>query len=359
MGIRRLRVVVASVGLMVVVGLLGACGGDDDGGGGKVESAKDARIVYSLYDRTAAYFRGCLDGMQAEAKKLGANLDVQLSGPDATAQIQQIKNAMVKQPDAIIVTPIDTKALAAVTKEATDKGIPVFGVCDDIGANGKEAGESRVSFVGPDQVLIGRKKAQFIVDELDGKGRVGQFYGVRGVPFDLYTREGAAAVFKDAPGIDFREGPYAGEYSADAGLRAAQNLLTANPGLKGMICDNDDLCLGAVKALNERNIAPEDIVVVSNDGIQPAIDAVERGDIDYTQAFCGWNMGEVVMKQVVDLLVDGKAPPELTIDEGRDITRQNAANAEPVEKRCSDPALRVKKSEPKSELIEQLDLGGD
>ena len=355
MGTCKLRAAVASIGFILLVGLLAACGGDD-GGGGKVKSAKDAKIVYSLYDRTAAYFRGCLDGMEAEADKLGANLDVQLSGPDATAQIQQIKNAIVKKPDAIIVTPIDTNALAPVTKEATDKGIPVFGVCDDIGANGVAAGDSRVAFVGPDQVLIGRKKAEFVVKALDGKGRVGQFYGVRGVPFDLYTRKGEEEVFKGAPGIDFKEGPYAGEYSADAGLRAAQNLLTANPGLNAMICDNDDLCLGAIKALKERNIAPEDIVVVSNDGIKPAIDAVARGDIDYTQAFCGWNMGETVMKQVVDLLVDGKEPPELTIDEGRDITRQNAADAEPVEKRCGNPALRVKKEQPKSELIEQLGL---
>jgi ABC-type sugar transport system substrate-binding protein len=356
-----------------------ACGG---GGGGAAEgsadgapkSSKDLRVVYSLYDRQAAFFRGCVAGVEAEAKKQGVDLNVAVSGPDATKQIQDLENAIIERPSAIILTSIDAKAVEPTLRKATAAHIPVIALCDEAGAIQREAGPERLSYIGPDYHLTGIKKAEFIVESLkkdgaDDGATVAAFFGIRGVPFDVATRAGIDEVMSANPQIKFVKGPYSGEYSADAGLKAAQNVLAGAPDAVGLICDNSDQCMGAVQAVAAAGIKPEDIKVSSDDGIPPELDAIRAGKIDYTVAWCSYNEGELAVQQIVDLLVDGKAPPEYTLDAGRDVTAQGeevksahlasqtvGAGTEATTEHCSEPAFETVTEAPKQQQLEALGL---
>jgi ABC-type sugar transport system substrate-binding protein len=342
--------------------LLAACGTaepvSDAGGGGQSNAPGEVNIVYSLYDREAAFFRGCLAGIEARANELGVKLNVLLSGYDPTKQIAQIETAIQQKPDALIITPADADALAAVTAQAIDAGIPVFGVCDDIGSGGKEAGESRISYVGPDYRLIGEQKAQFAVKAAGPGGKIGRFYGLRGVPFDRFTRAGEAPVFEANPDVEVVKGPYAGAYTAEAGVTVTQNLLTANPDLDVILCDMSDLCVGAVQAVKERGIDFDDIVLVSEDGIEPELQAVKNGEIDYSIAFCAFDEGRVVLEQAHGLVTTGKKPPELTIDVGREYTPETIPDdVTTVDQPCAQPSLKVVVEAPKSALIDKAMSG--
>lgn len=322
------------------------------------QTATDVDIVYSLYDREAAFFRGCLSGIEARAEELGVNLTVTLSGYDPTKQIAQIETAIQQQPDALIITPADSDALAAVSKQAIDAGIPVFGVCDDIGSGGKEAGESRISYVGPDYRLIGEQKAKFAVEAAGPGGKIGRFYGLRGVPFDRYTRAGEGPVFEANPEVTVIKGPYAGAYTAEAGIEVTQNLLAANPDLDVILCDMSDLCVGAAQAVAERGIDYDDITLVSEDGIEPELEAVKKGQIDYSIAFCAHDEGVTVIDQAHALVTEGEEPPELTIDVGREYTPDTIPDdVTTVEQPCAEPSLEVQIPEPKSDLIQQVMSG--
>lgn len=353
-GHRPARRVVAAALVLVASLVVAACGGGDDDSGG-TENAKDLKIFYSVYDRQAAFFRGCIAGVEGESKRIGLDEETQVSGPDPTKQIQQMENAILRKPDAIIITPIDANALSGVSKKAMDAGIPVIGLCDDRGSVEGKAGDDRISYVGPDYKLTGELKAKYPAEQLKGRGKVGAFFGVRGVPFDIGMREGYEKVLGAAPGIEYIKGPYSKEYSAEAGLRSAQNLLTSNPDLDAMICDNSDQCIGAVKAIRDRGIKPDDIVVTSNDGITPELEAVKRGDIDYTIAWCAYDEGATAVRQAVDLLTKGEEPPEFTLDVGREYTTETIPdNAEPVSEKCSEPNFRVTIKQPKSDLIKEV-----
>jgi ABC-type sugar transport system substrate-binding protein len=348
-----------------------SCGGGDDGGG-QVNSASDLSIVYSLYDRQAAFFKGCVDGAEAEAEELGVDLQVEVSGFDPAAQIQQLENAILQQPDAIILTPIDAAAVEPALRQATEAGIPIIGICDEFGSIEEEAGPYRISYVGPNYNLTGRKKAGFIVDVLQQEGvdsgKIAAFYGIRGVPFDVATRAGEDEVMSQNPEYEFIEGPYSREYSSDAGLRSAQNILAADPDIDGLICDNSDQCLGAVQAIEEIGRTGE-ILVSSNDGIPPELEAIREGTIDYTVAWCSYNEAQTAVQQAVDLLVDGKAPPEYTEDAGRDIVAEGfdvqtediqsqviTPDTEPTTTECAEPKFEVKIEEPKTELLDELGI---
>jgi ribose transport system substrate-binding protein len=341
--------------ILILSLVVAACGSSGGGSGGGKKSAKDVKVFYSVYDRQAAFFRGCIAGVEGESKKLGNKLDVQVSGPDPTKQIQQMENAILRKPDVIILTPIDANALANVAKKALNAGIPVIGLCDDRGAVNRRAGEDRISYVGPDYKLMGELKAKYAAESIKGKGKVGAFFGVRGVPFDVAARQGYEQALAKFPNVEYVKGPYSNEYTAGAGLKSAQNLLTANPDLDAMICDNSDQCIGAIKAIKDRGIKPEDIFVSSNDGIAPELDAVRRGEIDFTIAWCAYDEGATAVQQAVDLISKGKEPPEFTLDVGRELTPKTIPpNAEPVTSPCSNRVFKVTITQPKSALIKEV-----
>ena len=92
------------------------------------------------------------------------DLQVQVAGPNAQKQIQQI-NAMVQAgAKAIVIFPISPTALNQVVRSACAKRVLVF-------AYDGEITEPCVHNVTIDQEEAGRVTAQWLADKLGGKGR--------------------------------------------------------------------------------------------------------------------------------------------------------------------------------------------
>ena len=122
------------------------------------------------------------------------DLTVQVAGPNAQRQIQQI-NAMVEQgAKAIITFPISPTALNHVVKNACDKGVIVF-------AYDAEITEPCAYNTHIDQDEAGRVTAQWLVDKLGGKGNIVILTGVPGTSVDTQRTAAAKAVFSKHPDI--------------------------------------------------------------------------------------------------------------------------------------------------------------
>src|SRR5579863_10697648 len=101
------------------------------------------------------------------------DLTVQVAGPNAQRQIQQI-NAMVQAgAEAIVVYPISPTALNQVVKNACDKGVKIF-------AYDAEITEPCAYNVHIDQEEAGRKPAEWLMNKLGGKGNIIVITGVPG-----------------------------------------------------------------------------------------------------------------------------------------------------------------------------------
>jgi ribose transport system substrate-binding protein len=123
------------------------------------------------------------------------DLQVQVAGPNAQRQIQQI-NAMVQAgADAIVVFPISPTALNAVVKNACDKGVKVF-------AYDGEITEPCAWNISIDQHEAGRVTAEWLVDTLGGEGDIVVITGVPGVSVDTMRTKAAKEVFAKHPGIN-------------------------------------------------------------------------------------------------------------------------------------------------------------
>lgn len=122
------------------------------------------------------------------------DLQVQVAGPNAQRQIQQI-NAMVQAgADAIVVFPISPTALNNVVKNACAKGVLVF-------AYDGEITEPCAYNISIDQEEAGRVTAEWLVEKLGGKGEIVVVTGVPGTSVDKLRTKAAKEVFAKHPDI--------------------------------------------------------------------------------------------------------------------------------------------------------------
>jgi ribose transport system substrate-binding protein len=122
------------------------------------------------------------------------DLEVQVAGPNAQRQIQQI-NAMVQAgAKAIVVYPISPTALNAVVHNACAKGVVII-------AYDAAITEPCAYNVTINQEEAGRVTAEWLVKKLDGKGNIVVITGVPGTSVDTLRTKAAKEVFAKHPGI--------------------------------------------------------------------------------------------------------------------------------------------------------------
>lgn len=123
------------------------------------------------------------------------DLQIQVAGPNAQRQIQQINSMVQAGADAIVVFPISPTALNQVVRNACNRGVVVI-------AYDAEITEPCAYNVHIDQEEAGRVTAEWLVERLDGEGDILMLTGVPGTSVDEGRTSAARAVFEQHPGIN-------------------------------------------------------------------------------------------------------------------------------------------------------------
>jgi len=118
---------------------------------------------------------------------------VQASGANAQRQIQQM-NAMIQAgADAILAFPISPTALNGVIRNACKKGVVVVVI------NG--VSEPCAYIVKVEGVAFGKRKAQWVIDQMGGKGNLVSIVGVPGVSYSEDHEQGVQEAVAASPGV--------------------------------------------------------------------------------------------------------------------------------------------------------------
>ncbi|QEN85442.1 substrate-binding domain-containing protein [Labrys sp. KNU-23] len=179
--------------VLLGAGFLGLCAL-----GGQAE-AKDKYKIYLSMSYIGNDWQGEAANMvkaMAASKEMADKVDlqVQVAGPNAQRQIQQI-NAMVQAgAKAIVVFPISPTALNAAVKNACGKGVVVI-------AYDGEITEPCAYNVTIDQGEAGRVTAEWLAKKLNGKGNIIAITGVPGTSVDTLRTKAAKEVFAKYPDI--------------------------------------------------------------------------------------------------------------------------------------------------------------
>ncbi|WP_019056526.1 ABC transporter permease/substrate-binding protein [Streptomyces prunicolor] len=228
------------------------------------------KLGLSLSTLNNPFFVQIRSGAQAEAKKLGLDLTVTDAQNDASQQANQLQNFTSSNYGAIIVNPVDSDAASNSVKAADKAKIPVIAV--DRGVN-KAAVDTLVA---SDNVVGGELAAKTVAEKLGGSGKIVILQGQAGTSAARERAEGFAKGLKAYPGIQVVAQQPA-DFDRTKGLDVMSNLLQAHPDVQGVIAANDEMALGAIKALGSK--AGKSVSVVGFDGTPDGLTAVKQGTL--------------------------------------------------------------------------------
>ncbi|GAA1042570.1 ABC transporter permease/substrate-binding protein [Streptomyces murinus] len=233
-------------------------------------AAANPKVGLSLSTLNNPFFVGVRSGAQAEAKKLGVDLTVTDAQNDASQQANQLQNFTSSSLDAIIVNPVDSDAASNSVKAADKAKIPVIAV--DRGVNKATVD----ALVASDNIAGGEQAAKTIAEKLGGKGKIVILQGQAGTSAARERAQGFANGLKAYPGIKVVAQQPA-DFDRTKGLDVMSNLLQAHPDVQGVIAANDEMALGAIKALGSK--AGTSVPVVGFDGTPDGLNAVKAGTL--------------------------------------------------------------------------------
>lgn len=220
------------------------------------------------------FFVTLKEGAEARAAELGHQLLVLDSQNDPAKELANVEDVLNKDIAALLINPTDSDAVRSALRAANRKGVPVVTV--DRGATGGKV----AAHVASDNVLGGEMAAKFVVDALGAKGKVVELQGVPGTSAARDRGKGFATVIDATPAIDVVARQPA-DFDRSKGLNVMENILQAQPDIDLVFAHNDEMALGAIKAIEA---AARKILVVGFDGTDDGVMAVNNGAMAATIA---------------------------------------------------------------------------
>jgi ribose transport system substrate-binding protein len=268
-------------------------------------------IGLSVLTLTNPFFKVIADTMREEAARAGYAL-VAVSGEfDVARQQNQVKDFIVGRVSAIVLTPCDSKAIGPSIREANEAGIPVFTA--DIGS--LDPGARVVTHVATDNYQGGRLAAAAMVRALGEKGEVAILDHPEVESVKLRTqgfRDGIAEANR-TPDVRIEiVSVLPGGGARDRSYKAAQDMLQAHPGLKGIFAINDPSALGAVAALEESG-RDGSVVVVGFDGQPEGLQAIRDGKIYADAVQFPDRIGRDTVRAIVRYFSGEELPPHILV----------------------------------------------
>ena len=271
--------------------------------------------------------------VHAGARRAEADLEgvqVTFQGPeredDRAQQVALVENLISSGYDAIVLAPLDDKALVAPVRLATQAGIPVVIIDSGLDA---EVGKDYITFIATDNEQGGRMGGEKMVELLGGKGRVLLLRYQEGSASTRLREKGFVDVVAAAEGIElFDPGRYAGATRATA-QEASENLLATYDQIDAVFCPNESSTFGMLLALRARGLAGS-VKFVGFDASEGLVDALGKGEINALVVQNPIRMGELGVRAAVEHIRG--ATPEPRIDTGvMLVTRESMATPEAQE----------------------------
>ncbi|MFI6933243.1 substrate-binding domain-containing protein [Streptomyces sp. NPDC050287] len=278
-------------------------------------SASTPKMGLSLSTLNNPFFVQIRAGAQAEAKKLGVDLTVTDAQNDASQQANQLQNFTSSSLGAIIVNPVDSDAASNSVKAADKAKIPVIAV--DRGVNKATVD----ALVASDNVAGGELAAKTIAEKLGGQGRIVILQGQAGTSAARERAEGFAKGLKAYPGIKVLAQQPA-DFDRTKGLDVMSNLLQAHPDVQGVVAANDEMALGAIKALGSK--AGKSVSVVGFDGTPDGLAAVKAGTLYASVAQQPSQLGKIAVDNALRA-VQGKKVEQTVKVPVKVVTKENVA----------------------------------
>ncbi|WP_153731634.1 substrate-binding domain-containing protein [Sporosarcina obsidiansis] len=339
--------------LLVMMLVAAGCSDSKDSDGSADSSAdkgKEFKVGFAIKTQDSPYFVSLVDAVKEYGEAEGWKVTVLDAGGDTSKEAENMETFISQGVDLIYLDAVEPDAVIPSINKAAEAGIGVINLDSGVGEEAKD-----ITTVYSDNKqngrLVGLAYAEKMGDEeivsivLSGaKGnvagterRTGLFAGILegklGVSEEeawelseeLDSQLASKGKAKNEEAKFSVVGQGWGSWTEEDGLKAAEDLITANSNITTVLGENDQMLFGAMTALKNANKDNVDIVAAA-DGAVEAYDLIKEGKYFATGENSPYKVAELGIKIGKEILVDGKDPEsydEITMTEPAAVTKDN------------------------------------
>lgn len=282
--------------------------------------AQDLTIMTSVPSLGFPFFVHMENELKKAAEQLGGvtinTSDGQNSAPKQTADIEA---GIVNRVDGIVMSPLDSVAMAPAVRQALEQGIPVITIDRTV------ADVDVLAHFGADNVKGGEAQAALIQEMFPDGARIVNLQGQPGSSPAIDRNQGLHNVLDGLENYVFVAEQTA-NFAREEGASVTEAILAGLDSPPDVIvAANDDMALGAMQVVQEQGL---DIEIIGFDALPEALAAVRDGGLTATIEQMPGGQSAQAMEAMVAYLRDGTEPPKLTLLEPFAVTQDNLESAE-------------------------------
>lgn len=253
-------------------------------------------------------------------------VEVNFIGPEKESeigkQVGMVENGINKKVDIIALAALDANALYPVTKKAADNKIPVVTFDSNV------RGGLEKSFIATDNEAAAGKAAEFMAKEIGYKGKVAIVAHNAGTSTAIEREKGFREVMKKYPDIKILNTQFSDGDKSKA-LSITQDIMLANPDLKGIFGTNEGAAVGAARAVEEKK-AQDKVVLVGFDSSEDEVKYIKKGVMRGLVTQHPYMMGYKTIKTAVSVL--NNKPVDKRIDTGSVLVTSENIDSSDIQK---------------------------
>ncbi len=307
---KKSSIVLGFILLLIVLVALVGCSitasnpGESDTPSG-AETAVPLRIGL-LAPENSPFFVTLQEGAQEAANRLNVNLIVRDAGNDIAKQNEQIQEMIDMGVNAIVITAVDSTAVAEKIEAAAAAGIAIFTVDRSVDSN------VVVSHIASDNTAGGKMAGDYLAETIGKQGSVVELEGIAGTSAAQDRGAGFNQAMATYPNITIVAKEVA-NFNREEGQTVFAQILADQPTINGVFAHNDEMILGAIAAAEEAGRA-NDIIFVGFDAVDDAVAALETGSLTATIAQQPAEMGRLGVENAVKYLQGETIPDNIAVD---------------------------------------------
>ena len=280
-------------------------------GCGEAPGSGKTRIALVMKSLANEFFLTMENGARQHQQKHAAEYELLANGikdeTDVLRQVEIIEQMIAQRVNAIVVAPADSKAVVNVCKRAMDAGITVVNIDNKFDADVLAAKNLKIPFVGPDNREGARLAGEYLARKLKAGDEVVIVEGLPGAFNAIQRKLGFEDAMK-AGGMNIVRSQSA-EWHTEKANQVVAALIPALPGLKGILCANDNMALGAVAALKAAGKSDQ-VLVVGFDNLQDVQKLIREGRMLATVDQHGDQLAVFGIEYALEIMKTKKIPAD-------------------------------------------------
>lgn len=257
---------------LATVFMVAGCGGDNSD---KV-SNPDGAVAFAIHEQSDGILGKLLNDVKAKSEGAGWQFVNEIAGGNANLQLDQVNKMVDDKAAAIVVIAQNGDSIVPAVKRANEAGIPVIatnrdingGVFTNVVNNERQAGELQADYMAAH--LPQNAKVVYIKGDMTISAAVNRYEGFK------------ETIKAKRPDVEIIASNSTGDWSEAQGIRELSLWLGMYPQIDGVAAANDNMAIGAIKAMKAAGRFNESVIVCGVDSIDDALASIAAGELKMT-----------------------------------------------------------------------------